>query len=344
MDALAQRLRAERERQNLSVRDLAIVTKIREPYIQALERGAYDVLPAVYVRSFVRTLASALGIPLREINALMDDVFDIDESAPDRIPRSKPPEPERPDLLASTVQVAGQAFSAGAQKAGKALTEGVDRLKEMAPPSFFRERPKGLVIIAAAIALLLVIAAAWWLFSGPSDSDSAATGPQNEIDVGGLVDSLMEEDASLADSMELRVEISDTAWLTITMDGTRTQQLTLLPGEEHSWRAAERFKFSLSNAGAVRFYRNDQALPLFGQMGQAVREVVITRKEVISSTRPVGQPAAQPQASPARPQRQRTSAPPPRQRQRSASRDRRSIPLITPAPTQNPDVRPSQPR
>jgi len=344
MDALAQRLRAERERQNLSVRDLAIVTKIREPYIQALERGAYDVLPAVYVRSFVRTLASALGIPLREINALMDDVFDIDEAAPDRIPRSKPPEPERPDLLASTVQVAGQAFSAGAQKAGKALTEGVDRLKEMAPPTFFRERPKGLVIIAAVIALLLVIAAGWWLFSGPSDSDGTATTPQNEIDVGGLVDSLMEDDASLADSMELRVEISDTAWLTITMDGTRTQQLTLLPGEEHAWRAADRFKFSLSNAGAVRFFRNDQALPLFGQMGQAVREVVITRKEIISSTRPVGQPAAQPTAAPTRQQRQRTAAPVQRPRQRPASRDRRSIPLITPAPTQNPDVRPSQPR
>lgn len=346
MDALAQRLRTERERQNLSVRDLAIVTKIREPYIQALERGAYDVLPAVYVRSFVKTLASALGIPQREIHALMDDVFDIDEATPDRIPRAKPPEPERPDLLASTMQVAGQAFSAGAQKAGKALTEGVDRLKDIAPPTFFRQRPKGLVIIAAAIALLLVIAAGWWLFSGPSDADEAASAPQNEIDVGGLVDSLMEEDASLADSMELRVEVTDTAWLTITMDGARTQQLTLLPGDEHAWRAAERFKFSLSNAGAVRFFRNDQALPLFGQVGQAVREVVITRKEVISSTRPVEQPAQRSQSAsaPSRPQRQRATTPAPRQRQRTTSRDRRSIPLITPAPTQNPDVRPSQPR
>ena len=328
MDALAQRLRSERERQNLSVRDLAVVTKIREPYIHAVERGAYDVLPAVYVRSFVKTLGTALGIPSSEITNLMDEVFDVDEEANERIPRSKPPEPERPDILTSTVQVAGQAFSSGAQKAGQALSESVGRLKELGAPTFFQDRPKALLWATAAIVVLLVIIAGWWLFSGDS-SDAELDGPPgNEIDVGGLVDSLMD---SPPDSIYLRAEVLDTAWLTITMDGERTQQLTVYPGTEHQWSAAERFKLSISNAGGIRFTRDGAILPMFGQRGQAVREVVITRTDVRSSTTPVQEQTTAPAQ-----QRQR-------RRQRS-TQSRRDMPLITPAPTQNPDVRPQEPR
>jgi len=331
MDALAQRLRSERERQNLSVRDLSVVTKIREPYIHAVERGAYDVLPAVYVRSFVKTLGTALGIPGKEIAALMDEVFDVEDENQERIPRSKPPEPERPDILSSTVQVAGQALSSGAQKAGQALTESVGRLKALGAPSFFQERPRAIVWVAAAIAVLLVIAGGWWLFSGDSNEPAPDGPPGNEIDVGGLVDSLMEESA---DSILLRAEVLDTAWITITMDGERTQQLTVYPGSEHSWSAAESFKLSISNAGGIRFTRDGAPLPLFGQRGQAVREVIITRTDVRSSTAPV-QETVQPVQQP------------PRQQQRTRRRNtpsRRNIPLITPAPTQNPDVRPSDPR
>ncbi len=330
MDALAQRLRSERERQGLSVRDLAVVTKIREPYIHAVERGAYDVLPAVYVRSFVRTLGTSLGIPSREINDLMEEVFDIEDEAQDRIPRSKPPEPERPDILASTVNVAGQALSSGAQKASQALIQSVDRLKGLGTPSFFQDRPRAILWAAGALLLVVLVAGGWWLFSGDGNDTALDGPPGNEIDVGGLVDSLMEESA---DSIMLHAEVLDTAWLTITMDGARTQQLTVYPGTEHDWSAAEYFKLSISNAGGIRFTRDGKLLPLFGQRGQAVREVVITRTDVRSSTTPV-----QETTTPVQPRQQTQRA-----RRRSSS-GRRDIPLITPAPTQSPNVRPSEPR
>ncbi|MBK6290472.1 MAG: helix-turn-helix domain-containing protein [Ignavibacteria bacterium] len=80
MDPLAERFRRERERLGISIRELALETKIREPYIDALERGRYDVLPAVYVRSFIRTIGTSLQIPADEIKSLMDATFD-DEAA-----------------------------------------------------------------------------------------------------------------------------------------------------------------------------------------------------------------------------------------------------------------------
>ena len=157
MDPLAQRLRSERERQGLSIKDLSVVTKIREPYIDALERGRYDVLPTVYVRSFVRTLAQAMAIPIAEVNKLMDEVFDLDGEVhqPERLPRSEPPEPEKPAVLAETVQSAGKFAAAGAQKASALLGDSFERLKGISLPAPLSGNPRLLMMIGGGIGLLL---------------------------------------------------------------------------------------------------------------------------------------------------------------------------------------------
>jgi cytoskeletal protein RodZ len=56
-------LRAEREKQNLTVKDIEKATSIRAIYIQAIEDGKYDVLPGeVYLKGFIRNYASFLGL------------------------------------------------------------------------------------------------------------------------------------------------------------------------------------------------------------------------------------------------------------------------------------------
>lgn len=369
MDALAQRLRSERERQQLSVRDLSIVTKIREPYIEAVERGAYDVLPAVYVRSFVRTLATALGISSQEISQLMDDVFDTGDEMPERLPRSVPQPVQRPDAISTTMHAAGDLVSVKAQeaaeKATRVLLDGVDKLKDLSPPSFLQQRSKSMMAAIIGGAVVVVALILWLLFSG--DDSNVQDPTAHEIDVGELVDSY-ETSGAAADSMELRAEVLDSAWITIRMDAGKTVQQVMEPGADYAWRAAERFTISLSNAGGVRFYRNDNALPLFGQRGQTVREVVITRTEIRSSNQPMGDaaerpavstpapaPAPQPRAqTPERQASQRQATrqqAAPQRRQRPEQRQRRQqqqqpqqqrrkpVPMIAPAPIQQPDLR-----
>lgn len=365
MDPLAQRLRSERERQGLTVRDLSVVTKIREPYIDAIERGRYDVLPAVYVRSFIRTLGTALSVPTGEINRLMDEVFDIEAGeTPERLPPAKAPTPPSQPILSDTVAKATEAVSAGVQKAGAAVSEGFQRARDFVPPTMILEDRRKLLIIGGALAVVILLVLAWFIFSGDdSEHDDLLDRTSTEITVG--------SDAAVsADSMLLTAEVVDSAWLTITMDGARTRQLVLVPGEEYEWRASKTFVLSLNNAGGVRFFRDGEALPLFGQKGQAVRRVTITRTEVVSSIKGTpGQPTtqAQPVAQQPRPavqqakpvdqqpkpavqqaapkpkpkptvQRRRQAAPPPRTQARRPQR--RSIPIITPAPTRSQPIRP----
>lgn len=375
MDPLAQRLRSERERQGLTVRDLSVVTKIREPYIDAIERGRYDVLPAVYVRSFIRTLGTALSVPTSEINRLMDEAFDIEAGeTPERLPPAKAPTPPSQPILSDTVAKASEAVSAGVQRAGAVVTEGFQRARDFVPPTVILEDRRKLLIIGGALAAVVLLVLAWMIFSGDdTDEQELMDRTSTEITVG--------SDAGVsADSMLLTAEVVDSAWLTITMDGARTRQLVLVPGEEYEWRASKTFVLSLNNAGGVRFFRDGEALPLFGQKGQAVRRVTITRTEVVSSIKGApGQPTATPQTQmqsaaqakpatqqpkpaaqqtkpvtqPAKPvvqqaaqrpkpkpavQRRRQATPPARTQTRRPQR--RSIPIITPAPTRSQPIRP----
>ena len=68
MSKVAEQLRQAREAQNLTVYQVADVTKIRTDHIRALDDGNWDVFSApVYIRGFVRTYAGLLKLNVAEI-------------------------------------------------------------------------------------------------------------------------------------------------------------------------------------------------------------------------------------------------------------------------------------
>ena len=58
---IGDKLRTERERQNLTIQDIAKGTSIRALYIEAIEKGEYGQLPGtVYAKGFIRNYANFL--------------------------------------------------------------------------------------------------------------------------------------------------------------------------------------------------------------------------------------------------------------------------------------------
>ena len=55
-------LKVKRESDRISLREVAIVTRIREPVLRAIEEDRYDDLPHLYVKSFLSTYAKCLGL------------------------------------------------------------------------------------------------------------------------------------------------------------------------------------------------------------------------------------------------------------------------------------------
>lgn len=265
MERLSTRLRQERERLQLSVKECSEATKIREPFLQALERGEYTILPPVYITSFVRSYASFLGIPAAEVTSMLDDVVETDEYGEQRLVKQTQRVAKVPPVVA---QVREQQPS---PVKGSTEAEG-DRPRRVweTPDVPVRRR-----IILGVLVVVLGVAAVWWLLSPSSDDPTV-----------GDTSSMTDSDAEIApaDSLILSAVASDTVWLTITSDGFASTQAVLMPGDEAQWSAMEKFSLSLGNAGGATFYRNGQQLEPFGKSGEAVRSVLITRTDIRKSS------------------------------------------------------------
>ncbi len=73
MSTVAEQLHQARQAQNLTVQQVAEITKIRSDHLRALEEGNFDVFSApVYIRGFVRTYATLLKLDVRQIMAALD--------------------------------------------------------------------------------------------------------------------------------------------------------------------------------------------------------------------------------------------------------------------------------
>jgi len=67
MVSLGKYLKAARESQNLSLKDVSASTRIREHLLQAIEEDRYGLLPSGYVKGFLNTYARCLGLDSKEI-------------------------------------------------------------------------------------------------------------------------------------------------------------------------------------------------------------------------------------------------------------------------------------
>jgi len=73
MPTVAEQLRAAREAKNLSVNEVAEITKIRTDHIRALEEGNFDIFVApVYIRGFARTYATLLKLDVPQVIKALD--------------------------------------------------------------------------------------------------------------------------------------------------------------------------------------------------------------------------------------------------------------------------------
>lgn len=73
MSSVAEQLRQAREAQKLTLQELGEITKIRTDHIRALEEGNFNMFSApVYIRGFVRTVATLLKLDVPQIMSALE--------------------------------------------------------------------------------------------------------------------------------------------------------------------------------------------------------------------------------------------------------------------------------
>jgi transcriptional regulator with XRE-family HTH domain len=92
MSTVAEQLRQAREAKNLSVQQVAEITKIRGDHIRALEEGDFNVFAApVYIRGFVRTYSTLLKLDVPQTMSALEAELGQTSKFAEPPPLSGPP-------------------------------------------------------------------------------------------------------------------------------------------------------------------------------------------------------------------------------------------------------------
>jgi cytoskeleton protein RodZ len=315
MPAVGAYLRALRERQGVSIDEIARSTRVLHHYLEALESDDLASLPApVFAKGFIRAYCQVLGVPADEAITLYEQGAAHIERRTGHVrervtvaPAPLPPAPPPPSLLPPP---------ALAQQAQAAAIERRD------------SRSRGAVLIS--FVLLVVMGAALYavtlaLQSGRDEVDGATATQVAATPAVEPVQALTPEPATtepaqapvaaqppkqqpqpappavaptvsavavapptppvtpapaaasgpIASSYRLVARTTETTWIRVRTEDGRTTEETIPPNEVREWVSNGPFVLTIGNAGGVSLELNGRPVPRLGASGAVISRVVL---------------------------------------------------------------------
>ena len=269
MTPLHEELREARERQRLTLDALHAVTRINRDALEAIERGDFDFLPKTYVRLFLRTYATHMG---------MDPQYVLDryEALKKPLPTEAPVEIPRPRRVSWGTVVA---LTVGFFLLGWAgITAFKNRMGDQYPASSPGGRapssPSGSVPAPAAPESVDLSQGA---------APQTAT-PDTTVRLISGISAWWGQDSVVA----LQGVCIEQTWLDISADGQRVFRGEMKPGEARTWTARDRFYIVAGRSSGVQFSLQGRPLPRAQAWASEVLRMAVTRKgaEVERKRRP----------------------------------------------------------
>jgi transcriptional regulator with XRE-family HTH domain len=227
-------LRAEREKQGLSLPEVEAATKIRVKYLEALENDDYQEIPGeIYRVGFLRNYARYLGL---DSDALVESYKSL---SGDQVASAAPQLQTEQVKEQKREAVEKQPF--GARRWGKRL---------------------GIAAVIAVFALIVLAFA----HSVLREKEEPAPPPPvtEEEEKEEPADEIQEEE------VVLDLVCREVCWVRVVADGEESFSGNLQPGDKKTFRAKESIKIRLGNAGGVDVIYNGEKQPPVGGRGEVV--------------------------------------------------------------------------
>ena len=256
---IGDKLRAERERQGLTIQDIAKGTSIRALYIEAIEKGEYGQLPGtVYAKGFIRNYANFLKM---DADAVVRQFM----------------EENHPEEVAAAEEAKQQLAEAEEQSKAEAkakLATGSE-YREQVTSSNSRQNTWLIALI-----VLLVGAGAYYLFA-MDDSSAPKTANKTVTQTAkaptaksqpAKEPAKTQEAPKKVEGVELVAKFTDKCWTQVVADGKTVYEGTIEPGKTETWKGKEKVVITAGNAGAVEMKVNGQDMGKAGDIGQVVEK------------------------------------------------------------------------
>lgn len=255
-ESFAAALKKARVDKQISLMDISASTRINLKFLEALEEGNFSVLPQTYVRAFIREYADAVGYNVQEAMKQYDVL-------------SQPKPVEKTDSPVPQAKSVGPGQSAPAEN-----------------------RILGFARQNAVFIGIIVVVAIFVVYLTRPVGDTAPIGDVAETPFDKVVQenqaavpTQQQEPITLpsvsrpvtVDSLTLTMTTTDSVWMTVTLDGTRTLEYLFPPSRKGSWKAKETFAVTMGNAGGASFSLNGRELGALGKRGAVVRNVILSK-------------------------------------------------------------------
>lgn len=238
----------------VSLMDISFSTRINIKFLEAIEEGKFSVLPQTYVRAFLKEYGEAIGMGAEEILRRYDAVR---EPRPTPSPRDAAP-PPRP-AASATVRT----------------TEPKKQKLSLA----FRKNILFAGILLAAVAFFLLLRSP--STKSPEDTQEVpfdAVVKESEASTfkpDTLASVVIPPPVIPRDSLHLEMATTDSVWISILVDGNKSQEYLFPPNRKRTFTAKDQFSITLGNAGGATFKLNGKELGTLGKRGAVVRNVLI---------------------------------------------------------------------
>jgi len=295
-DSLGSYLRQERERQRLSLHDVAAATKIQLKFLEALERDAYEQLPAPpFVVGFLRAYAQCIALdpdPVLAAYRALHRAPEPQEVAPRPEPLPEPSWPRRRLVRLGAFVVAGSLVAGvvfyevrRGQPARQTVTSFPATLPDPAVPVAPPARPilptparnESVPPPATVAPAAPGLSGARVESSAPSLAPAEATSPAVPAAPSGATVAHARGPSEAAGSLVLQATAVSDTWLQVEIDGEKRQPLLLASGKSVQWEAQDRFRLTVGNAKGTRLALNGQDIPLQSGRSNVVRDFLLTR-------------------------------------------------------------------
>lgn len=251
-------LRAEREKQNLTIKDVEKGTSIRGIYIEAIENGEYNKLPGeVYAKGFIRNYATFLKLDA-------DDIIlnYTQENHPEEIAKAEAAK------AAEEKNKEREKKAEAKEKTVDKKPQSAEKKTELRQQVESSHKKQNFMLIAAII--LAVIGGAFYFTSGSEEKPAATPAPvetkAEEVPVKPAVPE------KKVDGVELVAKFTDRCWTQVDVDGKTIFEGIVEKGKTETWKGKENVVITAGNAGAVELKLNGKDLGKLGNTGEVIEK------------------------------------------------------------------------
>ena len=277
-------LRRERERQNLSIKDIEQSTSIRALYIEAIENGDYDKLPGtVYAKGFIKNYGNFLKLNGDDLSRHFSEEVSPTPILHSTTPDSNTKQPLQED---QTEKVINEPIPAVNNQIRSETETKINSPKLSKNNS--HSSSNGSLIAAAAILVVAVVGGLWYYFTNiegkelaqntPVQTQSSTIDPSVASVSDGKVSASTPDSVSVpANVVNLQAKFNGQCWTRVIVDGRVAYEGTAEAGQTLSWQGKDKITVTAGNAAAVEFIENGNNLGVAGGDG-AVIEKTFTLK------------------------------------------------------------------